>query len=80
MLLGTVLGCLLVGGFTILGFRLARPLIQHAIIEHRIGGIDFSKCSASPETWGWSSGVSPSMPMTSLVVLKTQPHPLTIGS
>ena len=38
-------------------FRLARPLIQHAIIEHRIGGIDFSKCSASPETWGWSSGV-----------------------
>ncbi|MGC6418505.1 MAG: sensor histidine kinase [Bradymonadia bacterium] len=57
VLLGTVLGCLLVGGFTILGFRLARPLIQHAIIEHRIGGIDFSKCSASPETWGWSSGV-----------------------
>ena len=62
VLLGTVLGCLLVGGFTILGFRLARPLIQHAIIEHRISGIDFSKCNASPETWGWSSGVISSMP------------------
>ena len=56
VILGSVFGCVLVGGFTMIGLRLARPLIHTAILEHRIGGIDFSRCDASPETWGWMSG------------------------
>ena len=56
MLFGAVVGCVLVGLFTIVGLRLARPLIHNAIVEYRISGIDFSKCTESPESWGWASG------------------------
>ena len=53
---GAVFGSVLVGAFTLIGLRLARPLVHRAVIEYRLNAIDFSKCSASPKSWGWVSG------------------------
>ena len=53
---GAIFGAVLVGVFTLIGLRLVRPLVHHAVLDYRISGIDFSKCSVSPSTWGWVSG------------------------
>ena len=41
VLIGTAVGCVLVGVFAVIGLRLARPLIIHEVLEHRVSGVDF---------------------------------------
>ena len=55
MLIGTALGCILVGVLVAVGLRLARPKIVSTVIEHRMR-IDYAACNAAPAAWGFVSG------------------------
>jgi signal transduction histidine kinase len=56
LLLGAALGAVVVGALIVFGLRLMRPLVQTAVLEHQMGGIDHAACVAAPERWGWRTG------------------------